>query len=55
MAIDEEVSLFGKLNEENLEEVRTVFREQEPDMLEDLESLITMGKLETGEGGQPTG
>jgi hypothetical protein len=40
--------MLGLASEASREETREVFRRWLPEALEDLESLITLGKLETG-------
>lgn len=44
--------MLGLASEELRRETRLVFQRHAPDALEDLESLITLGKLEVGEGGE---
>lgn len=39
--------MLGAATDEELDQVRTVVAEREPDLAEDLESLIVLGKLET--------
>jgi hypothetical protein len=40
--------MLGQASRSALDEVRTLFRRHAPEEIEDLESLITLGQMETG-------
>jgi hypothetical protein len=40
--------MLGQASNETVDEVRSLFRRHAPEDIEDLESLVTLGRMETG-------